>query len=96
MPGRESNPGLPRGRRMLKPLIHEDHVILQVEIDRCHRKLCISISVSSQCTKSVILLLHTVMDLDFSPKEFVHVPRNSNLKWIWRGGALYLGFVFPF
>ena len=87
---RESNQGLPSGRRMLKPLIHEDHVTAEAKIDRCHRKVCISISVSSQCTKSVILLLHTVMDLDFSPIEFVHVPRNSNLKWIWRGGVSFL------
>ena len=28
------------------------------------------------------------MDLDFSPKEFVHVPRNPNLKWIWTGGEI--------
>ena len=35
----------------------------------------------------MILLLHLVMALDFSPKEFVHVPRNPNLKWIWTGGA---------
>ena len=60
-----------------------------LKIDWCHRKACNSISVSSQCTKSVILLLHLVMALDFSPKEFVHVPRNPNLKWIWTGGESY-------
>ena len=38
-----------------------------------NRKCPISISVSSRCTKSVNLLLHTVMDLDSSPREFVHV-----------------------
>ena len=26
------------------------------------------------------------MALDFSPTEFVHVHRNSNLNWIWRSG----------
>ena len=30
---------------------------------------------------------HAVMVLDFSPKEFDHVPRNPNLKWIWTGGV---------
>jgi len=56
------------------------------KIDRSHRKVYISISVSFQCTKKVIVLLHTVMVLDFNPKEFDHVPWNPNLKWIWTGG----------
>ena len=59
-----------------------------------YRKWPISISVSCPCTKSVILLLHIVWGLDFSPIEFSHVAWNSNLKWIWtRGGER--SFPFP-
>ena len=82
------NPDPPRGRRACYPLIHEELKRKLPKSDCSHRKACFSISVSSQCTKSVILLLHLVMALDFSPKEFVHVPRNPNLKWIWTGGEL--------
>ena len=55
-----------------------------------HRKWPISISVSSQGTKSVIILLHTVMHSDFSPIEFFHVPRTSNLKCFRRGGEMVI------
>ena len=59
-----------------------------------YRKWPISISVSCPCTKSVILLLHTVWVLDLSPIEFSHVPRNSNLKWIWTRGECLLNMIF--
>ena len=51
-----------------------------------YRKRGISISVSSHGTKSVSVLLHTVGAIEYGPKEFFDVPRNPNLKWIWRGG----------